>query len=813
MWQIADELEQARKKRDADEALKASTPVAVLNIRLEGEHHLCELMLFIPCKTATAGFREVKIRGPRRTLRTEAMKDGFELRKGFHDAGELNVRGRLKELQKTTWKKEELPYDSAKIEEAADLEQRLRLAQRPAGAGWNRKKDAEFFLHTQAPMAYDPKKRQYFEVDAATQQYTPCEPPHDPTEYPITVSAGASLAGRDDADLVAPERPRSLLLKQLVETGAAMKKPLFFLNRPASCYALFEGVRGSAAVDWVSKNFHTKLLTKLSKNLQYWSDSMIENLLASIFEELDAELLQQSATCYDGVSLAIAIFLGDRLTVATLGGVRGLWLTSSAEPRILGNQHWVCDEGTERQRVNAACAEVQPDPTNNAKHVLQRPLHARQTAVEEQGPRAEILRVLHSAPDSFATLGFAPEDSIDGKAARTLYKKLALRVHPDKAPEDLKAQAKEAFAKIEAAAEAVETLYDTSAEATGQLHKVLATAGGISSAVMPQSWARKLLGLEETDKKDKEEECEEAEKKAKEVKKQLGKLGLFADGQLGHPDTARAGRLLDEAVEVLAAPRPAKEGDALAAVGVTRALGLRDLKKPRPIVISKPLINTMRLDNEGAYHLVLLSSSTAVLTDADIIAKVKCFKRQPKAASLTLTQEAAALNAKADASRAQCLAGVVVGLFEVAADQAEEPPAKKARVDNKAQAADHGEKIRCLHILVKHKDLRMAKDPESVQRLRGKPPVARTVIQAERELLEMQRQLAANPNIFHVLARKQSECDTACQPGQSAGDLGWMARGATGNPQFEAAMFALRVHEISDIVSTPRGLHIIQRIA
>merc|ERR1711974_61665 len=102
---------------------------------------------------------------------------------------------------------------------------------------------------------------------------------------------------------------------------------------------------------------------------------------------------------------------------------------------------------------------------------------------------------------------------------------------------------------------------------------------------------------------------------------------------------------------------------------------------------------------------------------------------------------------------------------------------------------------------------------QSQQRLKGKAAtVTRTVAQAERELLKMQQQLAANPNIFHVLARKHSECDTALQPGQSAGDCGWVKRGSLGTP-FEAVMFALKVYEVSDIVTTPRGVHILQRIA
>eukprot|EP00930_Biecheleria_cincta_P005871 TRINITY_DN106825_c0_g1_i1.p1 TRINITY_DN106825_c0_g1~~TRINITY_DN106825_c0_g1_i1.p1 ORF type:complete len:826 (-),score=171.56 TRINITY_DN106825_c0_g1_i1:12-2489(-) len=812
MWQIAEELEEKRKKREADEAKKASTPVAVLSIRIEGEHNVSELMLFIPSKVASGGFKEVKIRGPRRKLRAEAIKDGFELRKSFHDAGEEAVHQRRRELQGHEWKSEELPAETAQIEEPADLEQRARLAQRPAGTGWSRKKDAEFFLHTLAPMAYDPKKKQYYEIQAGTNQHIPCDPPHDPTEYPITVSAGASLAGQNDTDITAPERPRSLLLKELVKTGAAMKKPMFFLDQPASCFALFEGVRGTAAVDWASKNFHTKLFSRLSSNLQYWSNSMIENLLSSILEEMDCELTQQATTCYDGASLGVALFLGDRLIVATLGAVRGLWLNPNGEVHPLGGEHIVAEEGPERQRVDAEFGAVRYGEATPGvgKLVLQRPLHSRKV-VSTSEQKSEIERVLDFAPDSFAALGFSSADSVDGKTARSLYKKLALKVHPDKAPEDLKAQAKEAFAKVEAAAERIEALCETNAKATEKLHKILQAAGDITSPVMPQSWARALLGIEES--LDLEEARNAAQKRVEEMKSELGKLGLLADGRLAHADAARAGRLLDDALEVLRAPVP-KEGTKLEGVKVTRALGLRDLKRPRVVILAKPQIDTLQLEGRtGGHHLVLLSSAvSSAMTDAEVAKKVRCFARQPKSATLSIAQEAAAFHAKQGTPHAESLASAVVALFEPGgAQQAEEPPTKKMKT---AQAKnDQGDKIRCYHILLKHKDLRLARDPGSQLAMRGKPPVTRSVSQAERELLEMQKELVVNPNLFPTLARKHSECDSATQPGQSAGDLGWVARGDYGDPQLEACMFALRVHEVSDIISTPRGLHIIQRIA
>jgi len=814
MWQIAEELEQQRKKRDAEERRKATTAVAVLNIRLEDPHYLAELTLLIPLTEEGGGFREVKVRGPRRGLRAEAIKDGFVMRAGFYQegGGEAEVRRRQMELRFRVWTAEELPEENVRIDEKIDQEHRLRLAQRPRGTGWTRKKDKEFFEHTQAPMAYDPKKKQYFEVDPTTQQYFPCEQPHDPTEYPVAVSAGASLVGRDDAGLTLPERPRSLLLKELVKTGAAMKKPLFFLDQPASCFALFEGLRGNAAVDLCSKTFHTKLLSKLSSSLQYWSESMVRQLLNAIFEELETEILQQATSCYDGVSAGVALLIGDRLTVATLGAIKVLLLTPAGEVRVLGDQSRVEVEGPERSRLDAAVGQVVEVSGGagrgggKARLAVRRPVQPRETAIQQE-QSAEIARVLHSAPDSFATLGFDKEDAVDAKAAKAHYRKLALKVHPDKAPEDMKSNAKEAFAKIEASVAQIETLYETDAEVTNELHKILVAAGSVCSPVMPRSWAVMLLGIDE------EASLEEAEKKAAEIKKTLGKLGQFADGRQAHPDTIRAAQLLDEALEVLAAPDGSGSSTAgrdLEAVPVTGALGLRDLKRPRSIVSASPKIHYVPLDRSGNHHIAMLSSSTTVgLSDGEIATQIRRFGRQPKAASLLIAGDAAKHLSDSGASAADCLSSAVVGVLEVKEEKAQEPPTKKAKLDAGSQA----DKARCLHILLKHVGLKMAKDVDSMQRLKGKGPVKRTVAQAEREMLEMQRQLAANPNIFHVLARKHSECDTALQPGQSSGDLGWVTRGTSANPQFEAAMFALNVYEVSDIVSTPRGLHILQRIA
>ena len=67
---------------------------------------------------------------------------------------------------------------------------------------------------------------------------------------------------------------------------------------------------------------------------------------------------------------------------------------------------------------------------------------------------------------------------------------------------------------------------------------------------------------------------------------------------------------------------------------------------------------------------------------------------------------------------------------------------------------------------------------------------------------------AANGGDFEALAREHSE-----DPGSAAdgGDLGLVVEGQT-VPAFEAALFALEPGELSDVVETPFGFHVIQLV-
>jgi len=61
--------------------------------------------------------------------------------------------------------------------------------------------------------------------------------------------------------------------------------------------------------------------------------------------------------------------------------------------------------------------------------------------------------------------------------------------------------------------------------------------------------------------------------------------------------------------------------------------------------------------------------------------------------------------------------------------------------------------------------------------------------------------------LFSEIASTESDCGSA----ERGGDLGYFGRGQMQKP-FEDASFALKVNELSDIVDTDSGIHVIVRV-
>jgi len=86
-----------------------------------------------------------------------------------------------------------------------------------------------------------------------------------------------------------------------------------------------------------------------------------------------------------------------------------------------------------------------------------------------------------------------------------------------------------------------------------------------------------------------------------------------------------------------------------------------------------------------------------------------------------------------------------------------------------------------------------------------KPTPTMTEGEVKRKLLELKEKMANNAGTFEELARLHSQDGSASK----GGDLGWLEPGDT-VPEFENAMNTLKPGEVSDVVQSPFGFHLIQ---
>eukprot|EP00347_Sterkiella_histriomuscorum_P002107 403369448 len=114
---------------------------------------------------------------------------------------------------------------------------------------------------------------------------------------------------------------------------------------------------------------------------------------------------------------------------------------------------------------------------------------------------------------------------------------------------------------------------------------------------------------------------------------------------------------------------------------------------------------------------------------------------------------------------------------------------------------DNPSQVQASHILLKHVGSRNPNDS-----YRNKP-VTRSKEQAIQGIEQIKSQISSHED-FVRLAQQHSECRSAA----NGGDLGMFGRGDM-QKQFEDAAFALNVGEISGLVDSDSGIHIILRLA
>ncbi|XP_071693623.1 peptidyl-prolyl cis-trans isomerase Pin1-like [Rutidosis leptorrhynchoides] len=115
------------------------------------------------------------------------------------------------------------------------------------------------------------------------------------------------------------------------------------------------------------------------------------------------------------------------------------------------------------------------------------------------------------------------------------------------------------------------------------------------------------------------------------------------------------------------------------------------------------------------------------------------------------------------------------------------------------------DKVRASHILIKHQGSRRKsswKDPE------GRIISNTTRDAAVSQLKSLRNDIVSSKSNFEDVASRYSDCSSA----KRGGDLGPFGRNQMQKP-FEEATYSLKVGEISEIIDTDSGVHIIMRTA
>lgn len=706
--------------------------------------------------------RDIAINGPERDTKPEAIKDGDVMNKAYQAEGELGVKRVAQRLERKKWTRKELesPDDSFLdgLLVANDSASKLLI---PKGEGWTRYDDDKL---------WEPRSKVYFvQTGSRMGQYLKnlgnewqeVDVPHTGFEYPVNARASGANVIRRGAKL-----ERTVLLNELPKIARlALKFPLSFLDSPASAYALFQGIRSAESADWCAKNFHSKLIPQLATKIHKWETLELQDVLKNVLRDMDAELLK-STHAFSACSAVIALLLGDRLVISGVGQIRVALLFDDGSTKPVLACTSDPTSGSERERIEGLNGIIH----NGLIH----------HTVQSEDAAQRILRAKHD----FEVLQIEPEGPADEKQLRTAYRKLALRVHPDKIQDDSEKEVfHKAFARLESSKEALEKMLVADSDACRALHRVL------RCDVHTRDGAGELLNVDKTASTDTDLVSEAAQKSAQKLIASLKPM----EGVTREHDKAVS--MCKEAVETLRRPcsseaLPRHEAMLRMGLPTSRAMGARDLRFPVPILLMEPQSSCLHIPTDRRCRLAMMCGATASLTDQQLHESSANYKRMPKASALRWCL---------DTDPSAATAGAVCIGFDVRRGE------KRSAPGARSQSGLRAGMVFVRHILFRHHQLRGV-DP--VARREG---AARTPGEAEATALATLDKLIADPTSFVKLCRELSDCQTADNPGNLAGHIGWVGKGEQ-EPTLEEVALVLGPNDLGDIVTTSRGVHIIQRL-
>eukprot|EP00928_Gymnodinium_smaydae_P083027 TRINITY_DN662_c4_g1_i1.p1 TRINITY_DN662_c4_g1~~TRINITY_DN662_c4_g1_i1.p1 ORF type:complete len:793 (+),score=236.15 TRINITY_DN662_c4_g1_i1:93-2471(+) len=117
------------------------------------------------------------------------------------------------------------------------------------------------------------------------------------------------------------QEDRHVKVPDLTKAAKALKMPIDHLEQPCAFFAVYDGHQGHLCAEFVAKNFHLRLLKRLSaeQNPEAWTDERFCATFRDVCEELDAEFLAKFRTAPDGCTVCVVLLTGTRCTVAWVG--------------------------------------------------------------------------------------------------------------------------------------------------------------------------------------------------------------------------------------------------------------------------------------------------------------------------------------------------------------------------------------------------------------------------------------------------------------------------------------------------------------
>ena len=443
------------------------------------------------------------------------------------------------------------------------------------------------------------------------------------------------------------------------------------------------------------------------------------------------------------------LLLGGRLVLAGVGQVRAVLLPEKGAPEPL----LAC--------AGDLAAPAEGECIQQAGGVVRDGL-----VLRDPGDLDDAERIL-CAQNPFDALMIDEGGPADEKQVRSAYKKLALRVHPDKHQSDgPRSDAfKRAFARLDSSKDALEAMLTEDAEACRELGRI------VRSEVHTRAGAAAFLGVDKAAATDTELVTREAEKACQVLVRRLARLQVVA------PEYRLAVATCEAAVETMrrgctSEALPRQEALLREGVPAGRLMGVKDLRSPSPIVVMEPQSASWTVPAAVRCRVGLLCGATALQDDAHLVSSTTRHLRQPKATALRWCLDA---DPTAANSSSVCLS------LRSTREEDLQPAAKRAR-SSSSQGPEGTVRVR--HILLRHQQLKV-RDP--MARREG---AAKTPQEAEEAALRALEGLLQTPAKFPQLCRELSDCQTGQQPAALCGDLGWVGRG-----QAEAALEELPAGE------------------